>query len=89
MFYAIEDAGSDDPEDIYEALVNADWPMENFCCPWPRVKFGPNGQNEYAAAIMIQVQYNEEAEQNLYATVWPWDVASEDLVYPAIPYEDR
>jgi branched-chain amino acid transport system substrate-binding protein len=85
--YALEDAGSDDPKDIRQAFVDAYWEQEMFCCPWPAVEFDETGQNIHAASLMIQNSWDEEMGQNVYFTVWPWDAATKDIVYPAPPYD--
>jgi len=74
---AINRAGSVEPEAIREALLATDIPAEQLIMPWAGVRFDPaTGQNTLAQGIIVQIQ-----EQNYY-TVWPWDVASHELVWP-------
>ena len=73
---AINNAGSTDPEKIREALVNLDIPGEALIVPYRGVKFGPDGQNEAVRGVLMQVQNGK------YCTVYPYELAACDLVYP-------
>lgn len=74
---AINQARSTDPEKIRQALLDTDIPPEQLIMPWDGVRFDPaTGQNILAKGIIVQIQGQE------YYTVWPWDLASRDLVWP-------
>ncbi len=74
---AINRAGSTEPEAIREALLATDIPPERLIMPWDGVRFDPaTGQNVLAQGIIVQVQ------EEKYYTVWPWEVASHDLIWP-------
>jgi branched-chain amino acid transport system substrate-binding protein len=74
---AINRAGSTDPEAIRQALLAADIPGEQLIMPWEGISFDPEtGQNTQARGIIVQLK------DGVYHTVWPWDMASEDLVWP-------
>jgi len=74
---AINRAGSTDPEKIRQALLETDMPAEQLIMPWDGVRFDPaTGQNILASGIIVQIQ------DQAYHTVWPWHVASRDLIWP-------
>ena len=74
---AINRAGSTQPEAIRQALRATDIPAEQLIVPWDGVKFDPEtGQNTLARGIIVQLQ------GGVYHTVWPWDLASAELVWP-------
>ena len=73
---AINRAGSTDPEKIRQALVATDMPADQLIVPWRGIKFGPDGQNLLVRGILMQVQ------QSKYCTVYPFELASCELVYP-------
>ncbi len=74
---AINRAGSTDPEAIREALLETDIPGERMIMPWEGVRFdAETGQNLLARGIIVQLW------DGVYHTVWPWDMASEELVWP-------
>jgi len=74
---AINRAKSTDPEAIVKALGETDIPGDQFIYPWKGIKFDPKThQNIYARAMLVQIQ-----DQHYY-TVWPWDAASRELVWP-------
>ena len=74
---AINRAGSTDPEAIRQALLATDLPGEQLIMPWDGIRFDPDtGQNTLARGIIVQIQ------NGVYHTVWPWDMASKELVWP-------
>ncbi len=78
---AIDRAASTDPQAIREALLDTDIPVEQLIMPWDGVRFDPDtGQNTLAKGIVVQMQ------DDVYRTVWPWELASAPLVWP-IPAE--
>ncbi len=81
---AINRAKSTDPEKIVQALEQTDIPGDQFIYPWKGIKFDPKThQNIYAKAMLVQIQ-----DQHYY-TVWPWEAASRDLVWPFPPWQGR
>ncbi len=74
---AINRAGSTEPEKIRQALLETNIPAEQLIMPWDGVRFDPQtGQNILARGIIVQIQ------EQAYHTVWPWDLASRDLIWP-------
>ena len=82
---AINRAGSTDPEAIKQALLETDYPGESLIMPWQGVKFDPEThQNIYGSNLLLQI--DEEGE---YEVVWPFDVATKELVWPAPSWGER
>lgn len=74
---AINRAGSTDPEAIRQALLETDIPGEKLIMPWEGVRFDTDtGQNTLARGIIVQFW------DGTYHTVWPWNMASKELVWP-------
>ena len=81
---AINRAKSTDPEALVKALEETDIPGDQFIYPWKGIKFDPKThQNIYARAMLVQVQDQQ------YYTVWPWDAASRELVWPFPAWKGR
>ena len=80
---AINRAGSTDPEAIRKALVATSIPGDQLIMTWEGIKFDETGQNTQVKAIMIQLQGGK------YYTVWPWDAATKDVLYPIPAWKDR
>ena len=81
---AINRAKSTDPEAIVKALGETDIPGDQFIYPWKGIKFDPKThQNIYAKAMLVQI-----LDQHYY-TVWPWDAASRELVWPFPAWKGR
>ncbi len=78
---AINRAGSTEPEKIREALLATDIPAAQLIMPWNGVRFDPEtGQNTLAQGVIVQIQGQK------YYTVWPWELASHDLIWPMPPW---
>jgi branched-chain amino acid transport system substrate-binding protein len=78
LLEAINRAGSTDPDAIREALLATDMPGDQIIMPWPGIQFDPEtGQNVLSRAMMIQLQGGQ------YRIIWPDDVATSEIVYPA------
>ena len=78
---AINRAGSTEPEKIREALLATDIPAAQLIMPWDGVRFDPEtGQNTLAQGVIVQIQGQK------YYTVWPWEVASHELIWPMPPW---
>jgi branched-chain amino acid transport system substrate-binding protein len=73
---AIDRAGSTKPDAIRNALVKTNIPGKLTLMPWNRIHFDSNGQNDGGAGIIEQVQDGK------YETVWPFDVAVKQAVWP-------
>ena len=74
---AINRAGSTDPEAIRNALLATNIPGDQTIMPWKGIAFDPKtGQNIHASGIIVQVQ------DGVYKTIWPFDFASVDVVWP-------
>ena len=50
---------------------------------WDGIKFDEQGQNTHVKAIIIQLQGGK------FYTVWPWDSATRDVIYPIPAWKDR
>jgi branched-chain amino acid transport system substrate-binding protein len=84
MADAINRAGSTDPEAIRQALLATNMGPEQMMMPWAGVQFDPaTGQNMKARGIMVQVQ------DNVYRTVWPFDVAQVEAKAPMPNWSER
>ncbi|EGO64455.1 receptor family ligand binding region family protein 19 [Acetonema longum DSM 6540] len=81
---AINRAGSTDPAAIKKALEETNIPANQLIMPWKGVKFDPaTHQNILGSGIIVQIQNGE------YVTVWPWNLASEDIVWPMPKWSER
>jgi len=80
---AINRAGSTDPEAIRKALIATNIPSSALIMPWKGVKFDETGQNTLGAGILVQVRDGK------YSTVWPFDLASKDVVWPMPKWDAR
>lgn len=73
---AINRAGSTEPEAIRKALIETDIPGNKIIMPWKGIKFDNHGQNIYGSGILVQIVDGK------YHTVWPFDMATSDVVWP-------
>jgi branched-chain amino acid transport system substrate-binding protein len=80
---AINRAKSTKPDDVRKALVATNIPGEQLIMPWTGVKFDDKGQNTGVRAILQQVQNGQ------YATIYPFELAAKDVVYPLPAWKDR
>jgi len=80
---AINRAKSVNPEEIRKALVATNIPPEQLIMPWSGVKFDEKGQNTGVRAIL------QQAQKGKYATIYPFELAAADVVYPLTPWKDR
>jgi branched-chain amino acid transport system substrate-binding protein len=80
---AINRAGSTKPEAIQKALRETDLGAEQLIMPWGGIRFDEKGQNTKGAGIIVQVQGGK------YVTVWPFALASKDVVWPLPPWDKR
>jgi branched-chain amino acid transport system substrate-binding protein len=80
---AIDRAGSSAPEAIARALRETNLSGDSVIMPWSGIHFDANGQNEKGAGIIVQVQDGK------YVTVWPFDLASKEIVWPMPDWSKR
>lgn len=80
---AINRAGSTEPEAIRKALTETNIDGKKTIMPWKGIKFDENGQNIYGAGILVQIVDGK------YNTVWPFDLAARDIVWPMPKWDQR
>jgi len=80
---AINRAGSTQPESIRKALSETNIGGEKLIMPWQGIKFDATGQNTLGSGIIVQVQ------EGKYVTVWPFELASADVVWPMPRWDKR
>ncbi len=80
---AINRAKSVDPEAVRKALSETNMPGSQLIMPWAGVKFDATGQNTLGSGIIVQVQDGK------YVTVWPFALASKDLIWPMPGWDKR
>ena len=81
---AINRAKATEPEAIVKALLETNLGPNQVVYPWEGVKFDPQThQNIYARGILVQVQNGE------YVTVWPFESAAKDVVWPFPDWKGR
>jgi branched-chain amino acid transport system substrate-binding protein len=81
---AINRAGSTDPAKIQDALLKTNIKADQLVMPWDGVKFdAKTHQNVLGKGIMVQVQNGE------YVTVWPFNLATKEIVWPFPKWEGR
>src|SRR5271170_2046690 len=80
---AINRAGSTKPEAIQKALIETNIPGDQLIMPWKGIKFDATGQNTLGSGIIVQVQGGQ------YVTVWPFELASKDIIWPMPKWDQR
>jgi len=80
---AINRAGSTDPAAIQKALRESNIPADQLIMPWTGVKFDEKGQNIGVRAILQQLQGGS------YQTVYPFELAAKDVIYPIPRWTER
>jgi len=80
---AINRAGSTDNEAIRQALTETDIPADQLIVAWKGVKFDEKGQNLLGQGIVRQILDGE------LKTVWPFELASADIVFPMPKWNER
>ena len=83
MADAINRAGSTDPDAIRKALSETNIPGNKLIMPWKGVKFDAKGQNTLGQGILVQIIGGK------YVTVWPFDLAAHDIVWPMPKWDQR
>jgi branched-chain amino acid transport system substrate-binding protein len=80
---ALNRAGSTEPEAIRAALAKTDIKSADLLVPWTGIKFDETGQNVGVRGIILQLQGGQ------YWTVWPFEMASRDVIYPIPRWSER
>ncbi len=80
---ALNRAGASDPEAVRKALAATNVPGDQLIMTWEGVKFDDKGQNTGVKGIILQLQGGK------YHTVYPFDVATKDVIYPIPAWKDR
>ncbi len=78
---AINRAKTTDPEALVAAIRDTSFGPNEVIYPWQGVKFDPQThQNIHARGILVQIQKGQ------YVTVWPFDSAAADVIWPLPPW---
>ncbi len=80
---AINRAGTTQPEAIRKALGETNIPGSKLIMPWAGIKFDATGQNTLGSGIIVQVLDGKRV------TVWPFDLASKEVVWPMPSWDKR
>lgn len=81
---AFNRAKSTEAEAVVKALLETNIPGDMILNPWKGVQFDPQThQNIHASAMLVQIQ------DQAYYTVWPFDAASRDVVWPFPAWKGR
>ena len=80
---AINRAGSTEPEAVRRALAATDIPGSKLIMPWRGVKFDATGQNTLGQGILVQIAGGK------YNTIWPFDLATRDVIWPMPKWNQR
>lgn len=80
---AINRAKSTEPEAIRKALSETSITADHLIMPWKGVKFDETGQNTLGRGILVQIVDGK------YNTVWPFDMAAREVVWPMPKWEQR
>ena len=80
---AVNRAGTVQPLAIRQALQQTSIPPGWLILPWRGVRFESTGQNEQVDVLMMQLRGGR------YSTVWPFDLATRDVLYPIPPWSGR
>jgi len=81
---AIDRAGSTAAADIQAALMETDVPADQIIMPWRGINFdAETHQNMLGSGIIVQIQDGE------YKIVWPFELASTEVIWPFPAWSDR
>src|SRR5512146_1738741 len=81
---AINRAKTTEAEAVVKAIQETSFGPNQVIYPWQGVKFDPQShQNVYARGILVQIQKQD------YVTVWPFDSAAANVVWPFRPWADK
>jgi branched-chain amino acid transport system substrate-binding protein len=78
---AMNRAKTTEAEAVVKALEETSFGAEQVIYPWQGLKFDPKShQNVYARGILVQIQDQQ------YVTVWPFESAAKEVVWPLRPW---
>ena len=80
---ALERAGSTDPDAICDALRETNFSADEVIMAWEGITFDEKGQNTLGRGLVGQLENGE------IKTVWPFDLATTEPVYPFPSWTDR
>jgi branched-chain amino acid transport system substrate-binding protein len=81
---AINRAKSTEAEAIVKALRDTNIPGDQVIYPWKGIQFDPKTQqNVHATGTLVQIQDQQ------YVTVWPFESAAKDVVWPFPAWKSR
>ena len=80
---AINRAKSVDHEAVRKALAETNIAGKQLIMPWAGIKFDATGQNTLGSGIIVQVQDGK------YCTVWPFALASKEIIWPMPAWDKR
>jgi branched-chain amino acid transport system substrate-binding protein len=80
---AMNRTGSTDPDAIRKALVATNIPGDQLIMTWEGIRFDETGQNTGVRGIILQLQGER------YHTVYPFDVATKEVLYPIPKWSER
>ncbi len=80
---ALDRAGATTPDAIQKALAATNIPGDKLIMPWKGVKFDATGQHTLGQGILVQIVGGQ------YKTVWPFEMASQEIVWPMPKWNDR
>lgn len=80
---AINRAGSTDPAKINAAFAETNIPGEKMILPWAAIQFDEKHQLKAGGYVIQQIQDGE------YYTVWPWELATRDIIWPMPSWDER
>jgi len=83
LFIAINNAGSTENVAIQKALQNLNLSSDQILMPWPGIQFDEKGQNFKALPLILQVK------DMAYHTIWPFELAQMEFVWPMPKWSDR
>jgi branched-chain amino acid transport system substrate-binding protein len=81
---AINRAKTTEAEAVVKAIQDTNFAPSQIIYPWQGIKFDPKShQNVYARGILVQIQ------KQSYVTVWPFDSAAADVIWPLPPWGSK
>jgi branched-chain amino acid transport system substrate-binding protein len=81
---AINRAKSTKSDALLKALQETNIPGSQVIYPWEGIKFNPQTQqNDLATGILVQIQKEQ------YVTVWPFESAAAEVVWPLRPWGQK
>ena len=84
LAYALDAAGSTENYAVQEALQGLDVANEGqLIVPWSGIRFDESGQNVLAGGIITQLI------DGAFVTVYPFESAASEVVYPYTPWSER